>query len=792
MIKTSDNTLSLDSFSIEARSLVGQAQKFADDNKCRSFDPAHLLAVLLDIADVAQVLKTLGVNTVALNNQLHGYLNAVAKGEDTSSLARTTIDMLNRAKNNVDKRPVTAFDLLLSLSQEKSGITAVVFKNFDITSEKLNGCMLADKGKNRDLESPYLTNLSMLAQQEKIDAIIGRDNEVRRLTQILGRRSKNHPLLVGEPGVGKRTIVLSLVDRILSNSVPKSFKETTVVQLNTASLLSGAKIRADVENRMRLALNSLQGYNAVLYVRSLESLLVPGLNLNLNDLFGMMFAVPNLRVITSVSPDGLKKVLEKEGNLVKEFTILNVEPTSAECAVEVLRGVASRYERHHKIKIGEEAINLAVKLAKRYVHDRFLPESAIDLIDESASNAMMQHTGVPIVLDKALSRLASIKAQLTGLAGDEDISSNKARALLHTEECSLRQIVSSMSDSMPQLESEVENEALLTEEHIAMVLGEWTNIPATKLLNSDAHKMEQMETILSSKVIDQTEAVSAICRAIKRSRSGLRNLKKPIGSFLFFGSSGVGKTLLAKAVAEFLFDDENAMTRLDMSEFQESHTISKILGSPPGYSGSESGGMLTEAVKKKPYQVVLLDEIEKSSPDIINCLLQTLDDGRLTDSKGTVVDFSNTIIILTSNVGSQKILNMDPLMFDTQEGAKIVRDKISADVNAFFRPEFLNRCDAQIIFRPLTKKSLHSILDIEVRKLEKVLSDRDIKIVLSEDAKKLLVELGYNPAFGARPLNRAIMSYVSDPLSEMLLKAKCPNGSTIKISVDSKNNFILE
>jgi len=791
MSKASDNTLSLDSFSLEARALVGQAQKFADDNKCRAFDPAHLLVILLDIADVVQVLKNLNVNTVSLNSQLHGYIANLAKGDDTSSLSRTTIDLLNRAKSNVDKRPVTAFDLLFALAQEKSGIVAVVFKNFDITTEKLNECMLTEKGKNRDLDSPYFTNLSAQAQKEKVDTIIGREGEVRRLTQILGRRSKNHPLLVGESGVGKRTIVLSLVDRILSNSVPKSFKDMLVVELNTASLLSGAKIRADVENRLRIALKTLQGYNAVLYVRSLESLLVPGLNLNLNDLFGMMFAVPNIRVVTSISPDGLKKISEKEGNLIKEFTILNVEPTSSECAVEVLRGVAARYEKHHKIKIGEDAINSAVKLAKRYVHDRFLPESAIDLLDEAASNKMMEVTGVPIKLDRALSRLASIKAQLTGLFGDDDTSSNKARALLQKEECTLRHTVSAMSDSMPRIESETEIEAILSEESIALVLGEWTGIPVNKFLEGEADKMAHMEERLTKRVVGQAEAIAAVSKSVRRSYAGLRDPGKPIGSFLFLGASGVGKTELAKALAEFLFDDEGAMTRIDMSEFMEKHMAQRLVGSPPGYQGSEDGGFLTEAVRRKPYSVLLFDEVEKAHPDVFNLLLQVLDDGRLTDGRGRTADFSNTIVIMTSNIGSKKILDTDVKVFESEGGRADLKTMLHGELKGFLRPEFINRIDETVIFRPLMKEQLSGIMDIQLLRLHKMLAEREITVKVTEEAKQKLVDIGYEPAYGARPLKRAIIKHIQDPLAEAMVKGKCANGVALRVFLQS-DNFVIE
>lgn len=779
MSKTSEN-FSLIGFSTESVALIGQAQKFADDNKCRFFDPAHLLAVLLDLNDISQLFRDLGINTVVFANQLHGYLSKLSVGEDTCALAPVTQEMLTRSKTNIapDKRPVNVFDLLYSLSQEKQGITGTLCKAAELTPERISSHL--NKGKDRDLDSsPYFTNLSLLAKKEQFDTIIGRDNEVRRLIQILGRRSKHNPLLVGEAGVGKRTIVLSLVDRILNKSVPKALLDVSVLQLNTANLVSGAKARTDVETRLKNALKSVQGYNVIVYVRSLDALLVPGLNLNLNDLVGLFWEVPGLRVIAATSPDGLKKLTEKETHLLQEFTQLQVEPCTPECAIEVLRGVAGRYEKHHTVKIGEAAITTAVKLAARYIQNKFLPESAIDLLDESASRKLMEATGTHPILDKIVSRLSSVKAQLSGLSGSKDTLTSKAIMVLENEMKSLTFQLNSHSDTRSSGSGE---EIILTEDNIATVLGEMTGIPASKFTEGENEKLSRIHSTLSAKVIDQNEAVNAVCQAIKRSRAGLRNARKPIGSFLFFGSSGTGKTLLAKKVAEFLFDSEDNMIRIDMSEFMEKHSVAKLLGSPPGYQGSEDGGFLTEAIKKKPYAVLLLDEIEKAHPDVFNILLSILDDGRLSDSKGKVVDFSNVVIVLTSNIGSKKFLECNPALFDTKEGVDAIRASVNADINGFFRPEFLNRIDAQVIFKPLTKNSLRAILDIELRKIEALIAERGIKLYVAESAKEALVELGYNPAFGARPVHRAIMSNVQDPLAEKLLSSEYTEGSTMKIS----------
>jgi ATP-dependent Clp protease ATP-binding subunit ClpB len=788
MTKASEN-MSLDTFSPEARALMGQAQKFADDKKHRLFEPAHLLAVLLDAPDVVQVFKELGVNTVSFISQLHGYMNKFASSNESSSLSQPMIDLIVRVNSSVEKRNVGTFDLLFAIAEEKVGIVGHLWKNFDLSSDKFRSAVSAEKVKARDIDNcPYLTNLSALARKDKLDTVIGRDTEVRRLIQILGRRSKNHPLLVGESGVGKKTIVMALVDRINRKNVPASFLDVTVVQLNTATLLSGAKSRTDVEDRMRQALKTLQGYPAIVYVRSLETLLVPGLNLNLNDLLGMIFSNHNLRVVTSCSPEGLKKVSEKESNLLKEFTTLSVEPTSPECAVEVLRGIAARYEKHHSIKIGEGAINLAVKLAKRYVQDRFLPESAIDLLDEAASNRMMEVTGVPTKLDKALSRLASIKAQLTGLSDDDDEASIKARNTLEKE---AKEINFNVKSQMSELEGKARRDAILSEESIAIVLGEWTGIPVSKFLEGETEKMARMEEKLLQRVVGQNEAIQAVTKSVRRSYLGLRDPGKPIGSFIFLGSSGVGKTETAKALAEFLFDDENAMVRVDCSEMQERHMAQRLIGAPTGYQGAEEGGMLTEAVRKRPYCVLLFDEIEKAHPDVFNLLLQVLDDGRLTDGRGRTADFSNTIVILTSNIGSRKILDADKKLFETDEGIAEMKSMLHNEMKGFLRPEFINRLDETVVFRPLAKEQLTGILDIQLRRFEKMLAEKEIGITVTSEAKTQLVDIGYEPAYGARPLKRAVTRHLQDPIAEAMVKGIYKKGSSVRVSF-SKDHFILE
>lgn len=787
-----NSNLSLRGFSVEAKSLVVQAQKLADSNRHPLCEPAHLLATVVSVPEITLLLKELEIDTVTFNCQLYGYLHAFARGSDTSSISPSFVSLVNRVTTACGERLVTIFDLFLGLLQEPQGITANLCKSFTLTAERVQTTPSLSALKRRDLNScSKLTSLTDRAKDNKLDQIIGRDAEIRRLIQILGRRSKNHPLLVGEHGVGKRTVVLALAQRIIDGTVPKALKNYQIVQLNVSALLAEGKNGREIIASLREALQYLRGTSSILYIRSLESLFsAPALNLN--DFFGTLFEIPHLQVITACTAQGLKKLNEREPNLSKEFTLLNVEPCSAHSAVEVLRGVAKRYENHHAIRIGEAQINLAVRLAKRYVQDRLLPESAIDLLDEAASNKKMEVTGVPLALDKSMNRLASLRAQIGGLSGVEDPESIRARAELQAEIDSLTGTVDSeleIYNSTPEEESE--SETILTEEAIAQVLSDWTNIPATKFLQGDTDRFKDIGTQLSSKVIDQTEAVEAVALAIRRSGAGLRDPKKPIGSFLFFGSSGVGKTLLAKAIAEVLFDSEENMLRLDCSELRESHTAAKLIGSPPGYQGSEQGGLLTEYVSKKPYCVVLLDEVEKAHPDIFNLLLQVLDDGRLTDSKGKFVDFSNTLIICTSNIGSKKILDSDVEEFGTADGIAAIRGRITADINGFFRPEFLNRIDNQVIFKPLTHESLKVIHDVEVGKLQKMLANRRIKLSVAKAVKQLIVEESYHPAFGARPLQRAITNRIKNPLVEFMTNFSKKDDYSIHVSLGDSNTIVL-
>jgi ATP-dependent Clp protease ATP-binding subunit ClpB len=484
----------------------------------------------------------------------------------------------------------------------------------------------------------------------------------------------------------------------------------------------------------------------------------------------------------------MRKLQERDSGLLRRFSVLSIEAPTLDQAIEILRGIASKYEAHHKVQIGEGAIVAAVRLAKRYLQDRALPDAAIDLLDETASRKRVEIDGVPEKMDAAIRRLASLEAQVTSLEGDADALSIKTRERIEREIGDLRPAVSEIRERLVSrrgIASDASN--VVSEEDVASVLGDWTGIPISKMLEAESDKLLKMEARLAERVVGQEEAVRAVSRAVRRGRIGLRDPGKPIGSFLFLGPSGVGKTELAKALAEFLFDDEQSLTRLDMSEFMEKHMAQRLVGSPPGYVDSEEGGYLTEAVRRRPYSVLLFDEVEKAHADVFNLLLQLLDDGRLTDGRGRTANFSNTVVIMTSNIGSKRLLETDAKLFETSEGVEALRDVLQEELRAVLRPEFLNRIDDIILFRPLSRKDLRGIVDIQLRRLEKMLVDRELKMQLTDGAKDRLVELGYEPAFGARPLKRAILKRLQDPLAEEILRGGYPPGSVVRVDLDGDN-----
>ena len=858
-----EQTIHLEKYAPDAKALVAGAQSLADERKHGQVEPLHLLSRAIERdRGVQEVFKKAGISATDLAVEAETQLTRLPKSQGgLAYLSTATLQLLGRAEKEADKSAVGVDHLLNALSQEIRGPAAVVLQAFGLGPGSLRPHMEALKSVPRDVPPPagtsgssstaggdpqvgarFTIDLTARAKKDGFDPVIGRDVEVRRLLQILERRQKNHPLLVGEPGVGKTAIVGALAARIAQGDVPHNLSGLVIHELEVGSIMAGAKLRGEVEERLKQVLALVKQKDTVLFIDGIESLLGQGgAGSSVGDLLKPLLARGEVRLLATTTPEGVRKLQEKDPNLLRRFTPLTIDAPTPEKAIEILRGIATRFETYHKVQIGDPAVVAAVRLAKRYVQDRALPDNAIDLLDEAAARKRVELDGIPSDVDDAIRRLSSLKAQLSGLVDDVDAMSLKTRERIEAEMKTLEPSVSEMRvklDSrrgavaaatalreeytklqadldearktqnfaklgelehvhIPEVKRKLEvaeaaeareattgnTSRIVTEEDVAVVLGDWTGIPIARMLEAESEKLLKMEDRLTKRVVGQEEAVRAVSKSVRRGRVGLRDPGKPIGSFLFLGPSGVGKTELAKALAEFLFDDEQSMTRLDMSEFMEKHMAQRLVGAPPGYVDSEEGGFLTEAVRRKPYSVLLFDEVEKAHADVFNLMLQVLDDGRLTDGRGRTADFSNTVVIMTSNIGSQRILETDPKLFESPEGREALRDVLREELKNFLRPEFLNRIDDVIIFRPLSKGDLTGIVDIQLKRLEKLLVDREIKVELTTDAKTRLVDLGYEPAFGARPLKRAILKNVQDPLAEEILAGGYPPGSKIRVDV---------
>ena len=858
-----EQTIHLERYAPDAKALVAGAQALADERKHAQVEPIHLLTRAIDRdRGVAEVFRKAGADPADVAVEAESALGRIGKtGSGLAYLSTSMLDLLGRAEKEASGGTVGVEHLLNALSQEIRGSAAIVLQTFALGPGSFRPHMSALKSVPRDPSSAagateegvgrFTKDLIARARRDGYDPVIGRDLEVRRLMQILERRQKNHPLLVGEPGVGKTAIVGALAMRIAAGEVPANLVNLSILELETGALVAGAKLRGEIEERLKQVLGAVKGgsRDTLLYIDGIDSLLGQGAaGSGVGELLKPMLARGDVRLLASTTNDGLRKIQERDPGLLRRFTMLTIDPATPDQAIEILRGIATRYEEHHKVQIGDPAIVSAVRLAKRYIQDRALPDNAIDLLDEAAARKRVEIDGVPARVDDAIRRLVSLKAQRRSLADDLDAMSTKTRARIDKEIADLEPAVLEMRAKLDSrrgavaafeslraeydklqtqlteardkqnfarlgelehvtipdvkhrldvAEAAVKKDGVppasnvVTEEDVALVLGDWTGIPVSKMLESDAEKLLKMEERLSKRVVGQDEAVRAVARATRRGRVGLRDPGKPIGSFLFLGPSGVGKTELAKALAEFLFDDEQSMTRIDMSEFMEKHMAQRLVGAPPGYADSEQGGFLTEAVRKRPYSVLLFDEVEKAHQDVFNLLLQVLDDGRLTDGRGRTADFSNTVVIMTSNIGSKRILDTDLKIFETPDGRDALRDVLQEELRNFLRPEFLNRIDDIIIFRPLSKVDLRGIVDIQLRRLEKLLADRELKLELTESAKMHLVELGYEPAFGARPLKRAILKKLQDPLAEEILAGGYADGSVVQVDVKGEE-FIFK
>lgn len=739
------STLSLDRFVPDARALVVGAQSLADERKHAQVLPLHLLAAALSREPgLAEVFRRLGVEPRELSATVERSLSQLSRSSEPAYLSGALLDLLERAEREATRerqKEVRREDVLNALSQELRGAVGELFSAFGLGPGALRPHLAALRSGTRPAPGSGAAAASGAAastdavrpllesgRQGTEHSMIGRGAELDRLLTVLERRTKSHPLLLGEPGVGKRAIVTALARRLAGPEAPPSLARARLLELDVAFLHAGARLRGEVEERMRqlIARLATAPEPTILAVFELEQLFEQAAGA-VGDLLRSALERGEVRLLGTTTPDGLRKIQDRDAYFLRSLTVLEVGEPNAEQAKAMLKSVATRLAEHHRVSIAEEAIATAVQLGKRYVQDRFLPDSAIDLLDETAARRRVSAAGAaePVAV------------------GAEDVAATVAL---------------------------------------------WTGIPVQRMLEGESGKLLEMEDRLGRRVVGQTPAVAAIARAVRRGRVGLRDPGRPIGSFLFLGPSGVGKTELAKALAEQLFDDEHALTRLDMSEFMERHMAQRLIGAPPGYADSEQGGFLTEAVRRRPYSVLLFDEVEKAHQDVFNLLLQVLDEGRLTDGRGRSADFSNTVVILTSNIGSDRILETEPTLFESEAGREALRDVLLDRLREFFRPELLNRIDEVLVFRPLSKEHLLRVVDIQLGHLERLLENRKLRLEVTDQARARLVDLGYEPALGARPLKRTILREVQDPLAEALLQGRFANGATIRI--DAANGEI--
>lgn len=860
--------MNFNNFTIKAQEAIQKATEIATGNQQQAIEPAHLLKGLLLVDEnvIGYLLKKLNVNLNRLNEHLDAQINTFPKvsgsniylSSDSNSILQKAQGYLKEFKDEF----VSVEHILLGILAINSK-TSTILKDYGVNEKDLEKAIVELRGNNKVTDqnaestynalNKYARNLNEYAESGKLDPVIGRDDEIRRVIQILSRRTKNNPILVGEPGVGKTAIAEGIAFRIIKGDVPESLKSKTVYSLDMGALIAGAKYKGEFEERLKAVIKEVTQSDGdiVLFIDEIHTLVGAGGGEGAMDAANILkpaLARGELRAIGATTLNEYQKYMEKDKALERRFQMVIVDEPDTADAISILRGLKERYETHHKVRIKDEAIIAAVEMSQRYIADRFLPDKAIDLMDEAASKLRLEMDSVPEVVDELERRIMQLEIEREAIKREKDTKKVQELSLeianLSAERDSLKakwkgekDLVDGINIKVEQIENykqeaeqaeragdygkvaelrygtirerqqEVDDlkAALLvnqsdsrmlkeevTSEDIAGVVSRWTGIPVSKMIQSEREKLLNLEAELHKRVAGQSEAIEAISDAIRRSRAGLQDKKKPIGSFIFLGTTGVGKTELAKALAEYLFNDESAMVRIDMSEYQERHAVSRLIGAPPGYVGYDEGGQLTEAVRRKPYSVILLDEIEKAHPDVFNILLQVLDDGRLTDNKGRVVNFKNTIIIMTSNIGSNIIQENFQGFDDSDKDAVIAKTKseIFELLRKTIRPEFLNRIDEIIMFTPLSRDEITEIVKLQFTQLQHTLAEMDITLEASEEALEWLAQLGYDPQYGARPLKRVIQKRILNELSKQILAGNVDKDSKIKLDMFD-NQFVF-